>query len=70
MMPTRADYEAATPKCPHAVGLSQGTVRACAEPMNWRRDDDSGWWWCWRHGRVLTGRDAAERLRDALGDAA
>jgi hypothetical protein len=64
MMPTRADIEAAAPKCPHPVTLQRGgkfSPIQCARPMRWVDDDASGLWVCCSHGSKLTGYEAAER---------
>jgi|GEM_PF-3619855 hypothetical protein len=68
---TRADWQAATPKCPgrptHA-GLS-----LCGRPLEWTTEpvadvwaalfhsDGDGLWCCPRHGPMLSGLEAAER---------
>jgi hypothetical protein len=64
---TRADWEAATPKC-HGLGgqtcmrLLTWTPARSAEPRASRTHREiDGVWCCPVHGPMLTGRQAAER---------
>lgn len=53
-MPTRADVEAATPKCPLELGNVGSGVR-CGFPLRLNGPSD---WSCPRHGFVSAGRVA------------
>jgi hypothetical protein len=65
-MPTRADMEAATPKCvaaPHTqfqFGPFAPAPAACTAPLRW--DHAGGQWICPDHGAQLTGEMAGERM--------
>jgi hypothetical protein len=70
-MPTRADWEAAVPKCPQRDGRSnlQGRLVAghastiCYQPLHWNHASE--YWGCAKHGRVLNAEAAVERRRAA-----
>lgn len=68
-MPTRADIEAATPKCPARVGRRM--VRGhwcdptCNQPLSWLHA--LARWTCEDHGAVLTAESASQRWRSAAG---
>jgi hypothetical protein len=68
---TRADWQAATPKCPGCpTNIGQGT---CGLALEWTTvpSPGAGWavaladregiWECLQHGPMLTGYEAAER---------
>lgn len=62
-MPTRADMEAATPKCPGVARQTQygATVeKVCGQPLAW--DHARALWRCPEHGDRLTARAAADRV--------
>lgn len=63
---TRADWEAAVPKCPKGeVANIPGQI--CGEPLGYEPeltpngDDQGGTWWCRAHGLQLSGSEAAAR---------
>jgi hypothetical protein len=62
MTVTRADWEAATPKCFEGAGGAP-----CGRPLEWTTvpsavtSDRDGLWCCAFHGPMLTGLEAAER---------
>ena len=66
---TRADWEAATPKCPGRPTNVGGET--CGRPLEWTvmvtplpqppGTDEEGLWCCLEHGPVRTGGDAAAR---------
>jgi hypothetical protein len=58
---TRADWQAATPKCPGTP--SNIRLQGCARLLEWTTTplSDEGIWCCPFHGQMLTGREAAER---------
>jgi hypothetical protein len=66
---TRADWEAATPKCPGRPANIGG--RTCARALEWTVAitpqawptimDEDGIWCCPQHGPMLSGGDAAAR---------
>ena len=65
-MPTRADIEAATPKCVsaprtqfHFGGLAPAPA-VCTSVLRW--DHGDGHWVCPAHGAQLTGATAGARL--------
>ena len=57
---TRADWDAATPKCPGRP--TNFGPQTCARPLEWATVSiGDGVWCCPQHGPVLTGHEAAER---------
>lgn len=54
----RADWEAATPKCPRGE-VSNLPAAICGEPLRW--DDKYQRWVCLAHGSQFTGREAGRR---------
>jgi hypothetical protein len=67
-MPTRADIEAATPKCVAAprsqfqFGRLAPAPAVCTNPLNW--DHAGGRWVCPAHGAQVTGEIAGGRLAE------
>jgi hypothetical protein len=65
-MPTRADIEAATPKCvavprtQFQFGRLAPADLPCTSPLRW--DHAGACWICPAHGSRLTGEMASERL--------
>lgn len=63
MMPTRADWLAATPKCERLHGPLSRRV-PCDKPLAWvymQDDSTNGAWCCGVHGPMLSGFEAAVR---------
>lgn len=63
---TRADWEAAVPKCPKGE-ISSVPGAVCGQPLQYEPevtpngDDQGGTWWCAPHGLQFTGVEAARR---------
>lgn len=69
---TKADWDAAVPKCGLPAGKMNMGRPLCGEPLRWvhlalsygaNRTDvvASGMWLCGKHGRVMDGGEAARR---------
>lgn len=61
-MPTRADIEAAVPKCP---ARPAGEPTGCGRPLAWHHEDAV--WACPDHGPRMTAEEASQRMRAAAG---
>lgn len=68
-MPTRADMEAAVPKCPGTttqVRMGQGHAlkhHPCGAPMRWEYEPER-WRCCTKDAHVLSGEDAAAHMHE------